>query len=57
MAGSSFTVGVAAPTAAAVFYNPARLRISFLVVGATAWAVIAALLHLAAQKVLKGLRE
>ena len=59
MAGSSFTVGVAAPVAAAFFYSagPANLRLPAVVAGATAWLVIASVLHIAAQRVLGGLRE
>lgn len=59
MAGSSFTVGVAAPVAAAFFYNagPIPLRLPAVAAGAAAWLVIASVLHLTAQRVLGRLRE
>ena len=57
MAGSSFTVGVAAPIAAAFFYNPAGLRLIAVFIGASVWIVIAIVLHLLAQRVLGGLRQ
>ncbi len=59
MAGSSYAIGVAAPVAAAFFYGAgaASLRLATVVVGAVAWLAIASVLHLAAQRVLGGLRE
>ncbi len=56
-AGSSFTVGVAAPIAAAIFYNPGGLRISLLVIGVAVWIIIAILLHLGAQLIIGRLRS
>lgn len=59
MAGSSYAVGVAAPVAAAVFYRVGSPGLSVVTVaaGAAAWLGIAVVLHLAAQRVLGGLRE
>ena len=57
MAGSSFTVGVAAPIAAALFYNPAGLRLIAVFIGVGVWIVIAIVLHLLAQRVLGRLRQ
>ena len=57
MAGSSFTVGVAAPIAAAFFYNPAGLRLVSVLIGASFWIGVAIVLHLLAQRVLGGLRQ
>jgi hypothetical protein len=56
MAGSSFTVGVAAPIAAAFFYNPVGLRLTSVAVGAITWIIIAAALHIGAQRILGRLR-
>ena len=56
MAGSSFTVGVAAPIAATFFYNPAGLPLTAVATGAAIWIAIASVLHLLAQRVLGGLR-
>lgn len=57
MAGSSFTVGVAAPIAAAFFYNPAGLRLIVVLFGACVWITVAIVLHLLAQHVLGKLRQ
>jgi hypothetical protein len=57
MAGSSFTVGVAAPIAAAFFYNPAGLTRTAVFGGAAIWLFVTVALHIAAQRVLGGLRE
>lgn len=57
MAGSSYTVGVAAPVAATFFYGSANLRLGAVVVGAVVWLAIASVLHLAAQRVLGGVRK
>lgn len=59
MAGSSYAIGVAAPVAAAFFYRAGGcgLSLSTVAVGAAAWLGMAAVLHLAAQRVLGGLRE
>ena len=59
MAGSSFAIGVAAPVAAAFFYSagPSGLRLAAVAVGAAVWLLITAVLHLAAQRTLGGLRE
>jgi hypothetical protein len=56
MAGSSFTVGVAAPIAAAFFYNSAGLRLTSVATGVAIWMIIAATLHIGAQRVLGRLR-
>ena len=56
MAGSSFAVGVAAPIAASVFYSATSLRLVTVIVGVCFWLMIAIVLHLVAQRVLKGLR-
>ena len=55
MAGSSFTVGVAAPIAASVFYNATSLRVVTVIIGVVFWLVIGTVLHLIAQRVLRGL--
>ena len=59
MAGSSYAIGVAAPVAAAFFYRAggSGLSLSTVAVGAAAWLGMAVVLHLAAQRVLGGLRE
>jgi hypothetical protein len=57
MAGSSYTVGVAAPIAAAFFYNPAGLTRTAIFGGAAIWLIVTVVLHIAAQRVLGGLRE
>jgi hypothetical protein len=50
MAGSSFTVGVAAPIAAVFFYNPAGLTRTAAFGGAAVWLLAAVALHIAAQR-------
>jgi hypothetical protein len=57
MAGSSFTVGIAAPIAAAFFYNPAAARLTNVVAGVAIWLIIAIVLHVLAQRVLGELRQ
>jgi hypothetical protein len=57
MAGSSFTVGVAAPIAAAIFYNSAGVRFSNVAGGVAVWLIIAIVLHLLAHRVLGELRQ
>ena len=57
MAGSSFTVGVAAPIVAAFFYTPAGLHPLSVALEAIVWIVIAGVLHVLAQRVLGRLRE
>jgi hypothetical protein len=57
MAGSSFTVGVAAPIAASFFYNPVGAHLTNVLGGVAFWLILAILLHIAAQRVLGGLRE
>ena len=57
MAGSSFTVGVAAPIAATFFYNPARLGLTTVLIGVAAWIAVAAVLHVLAQFFVGGLRQ
>lgn len=56
IAGSSFTIGVAAPIASVFFYNPAGLRVSVVVIGAAVWAMVAVSLHLVAEHTLGRLR-
>ncbi len=56
MAGSSFTVGVVAPVAATFFYSTGSLRFLVLVFGICFWIVIAAVLHILAQRVVGRLR-
>nr|WP_294517500.1 hypothetical protein [uncultured Rhodopila sp.] len=56
VAGSSFTVGVAAPIAAAVFYQPPGLRPLKVLLGGIIWTLVAGLLHLLAQTTLGRLR-
>jgi hypothetical protein len=56
MAGSSFTVGVAAPIAAAFFYSPAGLTRAVVFGDGAIWLLVTVALHIAAQRVLGGLR-
>ena len=56
-AGSCFTVGVAAPIAAGVFYGAGNIALRALVVGAIFWLFAAWVLHQAAQRALRGLRD
>jgi hypothetical protein len=46
MAGSSFTVGVAAPIAASIFYGTTALPIGLIAVGVSIWLTIALMLHI-----------
>lgn len=58
-ATSSFAVGVLAPIAAA-FYSVAgtpRVSLVSIIAGAVIWLLLAIALHLAARRVLGGLRE
>ena len=55
MAGTSFTVGVAAPIAAGIFYGQG-ISVHAVVVGAIVWMVPVVVLHGLAQLVLRGLR-
>ena len=57
MAGSSYAIGVAALFAAA-FYNagPSGFQANAVISGAIVWIIIACMLHLAAQRVLGGLK-
>jgi hypothetical protein len=56
MAGSSFTVGVVAPVAAAVFYQPpGRLRLKVLL-GGIIRTLVGGLSHLFARAILGRLR-
>jgi hypothetical protein len=57
MAGSSFTVGVAAPIAATFFYGATALRVAAIILGVVVRLSIATVLHLSAQHLLGGLRE
>jgi len=56
MAGSSFTVGVAAPVAASLFYSATSFRVVGVILGVCFWITVATMLHLAAQRVLGSLR-
>jgi hypothetical protein len=56
-AGTSFTVGVAAPIAAAFFYGGAVLPVHSVAIGAIIWLGAAGALHAIAQAVLGGLRQ
>jgi hypothetical protein len=56
MAVSSFTVGIAAPIAAGVFYRQG-IPVHAVVTGAIVWAVPVVILHALAQVVLGGLRQ
>lgn len=58
-ATSSFAVGVLAPIAAA-FYSiggPPRVSLTAIILGTIIWLALAIALHLAARRVLGGLRE
>jgi 4-hydroxybenzoate polyprenyltransferase len=58
-AGSSFTVGVLAPIAAA-FYSvtgSSGIALRTIIIGVVIWLFSAAALHLAARHVLGGLKE
>jgi hypothetical protein len=57
MAGTSFAVGVAAPTAAAFFYGGAGITVHSVVIGAIIWLGAAGALHALAQVALGGLRS
>ena len=59
MAGSSYAIGVAAPVAATFFFGAGSgsLRPGTVVVGAGVWLAIASVLHLGAQRALRGLRK
>ena len=56
MAGTSFTVGIAAPIAAGIFYGQG-VSVRAVVTGAIVWAVPLVVLHGIAQLVLGGLRQ
>lgn len=56
MAGASFAIGVIAPVAAA-FYGPSHVSLATIIIGVVLWLALATVLHLAAQRVLGGLRE
>ncbi len=56
MAGSSFTIGVAAPVAASFFYGVPSLPISAIIGDAVLWLLIAAVLHGVAQYLLGALK-
>jgi hypothetical protein len=58
-AGSSFAVGVLAPIAAA-FYSvsgTSSIGLGTIIIGVVIWLFTAAALHLAARRVLGGLKE
>ncbi len=56
MAGSSFTIGVAAPIAASFFYGGGTLTLVVLILGVCFWIGIGSMLHVGAQYLLGGLR-
>jgi len=56
MAGSSFTVGVAAPIAASYFFSGGNLRLGVVILGACFWTGLGGMLHVGAQYLLAGLR-
>ncbi len=56
-AGSSFTVGVLAPIAAAFYSGTTAFPLLTIVIGVIIWFFAASVLHLAARRVLKGLKE
>jgi hypothetical protein len=56
MAGTCFTVGIAAPIAAVFFYGAASVPLRAVMSGVLFWLLIAATLHGVAQRVLGGLR-
>jgi hypothetical protein len=55
MAATSFTVGIAAPIAAGIFYGQG-IPLHAVEIGAILWAVPVVFLHGVAQIVLRGLR-
>jgi hypothetical protein len=55
MANASFTVGIAAPIAAGVFYGQS-IPVHAVETGAIVWALPVVFLHVLAQIVLRGLR-
>ncbi|MGH6858408.1 MAG: hypothetical protein ACRECP_12445 [Methylocella sp.] len=58
-ATSSFAVGVLAPIAAAFYSGGGTTKVSLvtIIIGAVIWLLLAIALHLAARRVLGGLRE
>ena len=56
LAGTSFTVGIAAPIAAGIFYGQG-ISLHAVLIGAIVWAVPVVVLHGIAQIVLGGLRQ
>jgi hypothetical protein len=52
MAGSSFTLGVIAPVAAAFFYHAAGMTPLKVLLGGVIWTSVVGLLHLSALAVL-----
>ncbi len=57
MAGSSFTLGVIAPIAAAFFYQTPNLPVLKVLLGSVIWTTVVMLLHLFAQAMLGSLRQ
>jgi hypothetical protein len=57
MAGTSYAIGVAAPTAATFFYGGAGIPVHSIVIGAIIWLGAASALHAIAQITLGGLRS
>jgi hypothetical protein len=59
VAGSSLAIGVLTPIAAVFFYGaaPPGLRLFSIVIGVVFWLAAAVVLHIAARRVLGGLRE
>ncbi|CAJ0885383.1 hypothetical protein AMST5_03610 [freshwater sediment metagenome] len=56
-AGSSFTVGVVAPIAAAYYSAATTPGLWTIVLGVVMWILTAIVLHLSASHILGGLRE
>lgn len=55
-AGTCFTVGVAAPIAAGIFYGVGpTVSLRAIIAGAIFWLIAMGALHKAAQRVLKGM--
>jgi hypothetical protein len=56
MANASYTVGVAAPIAAGVFYGQTIITLHAIEIGVMVWAGVAIMLHGLAQLALWGVR-
>ena len=56
-AGSCFTVGVAAPIAAGLFYGASNISLHAIVAGVIFWLFAAYALHRLALRALRGLKD